>query len=230
MSSPDTSTNLPILRSLSLDFFSSLDFYADNSSDKIYSIKDYAISRYNHPIISYNDYNGLRMLDGGGINLDSVNPYRTVEMIFTPAGGENVLFSSNTKIFEWNPSGVINKSGISAVYINGVDHTSATNISSFLTERMPHHIVLVLNSQATSGTRFNYNQNGSKSGGANVYSNIAVYPEALSSSQATVHYQLYTKQYTLSVSDTAFSISESVTGNDSTAYLINNTEYQSSNI
>jgi hypothetical protein len=230
MSSPDTSTNLPILRSLSLDFFSNLDFYADNSSDKIYSIKDYAISRYNHPIISYNDYNGLRMLDGGGINLDSVNPYRTVEMIFTPAGGENVLFSSNTKIFEWNPSGVINKSGISAVYINGVDHTSATNISLFLTERMPHHIVLVLNSQATSGTRFNYNQNGSKSGGANVYSNIAVYPEALSSSQATVHYQLYTKQYTLSVSDTAFSISESVTGNDSTAYLINNTEYQSSNI
>ena len=194
MSSSDTSTDLPILRSLSLDFFSNLDFYADNSSDRIYSVKDYAISRYNHPIISYNDYNGLRMLDGGGINLDSANPYRTVEMIFTPVGGQNVLFSSNTKIFEWNSAGLINKSGISAIYINGVDHTSSTNISSFLTNGMPHHVVLVL------------------------------------SSQATTHYQLYTKQYVLSVSDTSFSIAESVLGNDSTAYLINNTEYQSSNI
>ena len=170
------------------------------------------------------------MLDGGGINLDSVNPYRSVEMIFTPVPGQNVLYSSNTKIFEWNSSGVITKSGISGVYINGVDHTASTNISSFLTNGMPHHIVLVLNSQATSNTRFNYNQDGSKSGGANVYSNIAIYPDALSSSQATVHYQLYTRQYAISVSDTAFSISESVTGNDSTAYLINNTEYQSSNI
>ncbi len=230
MSSSDTSTDLPILRSLSLDFFSNLDFYADNSSDRIYSVKDYAISRYNHPIISYNDYNGLRMLDGGGINLDSANPYRTVEMIFTPVAGQNVLFSSNTKIFEWNSSGLINKSGISAIYINGVDHTSSTNISSFLTNGMPHHVVLVLSSQATSNTRFNYNQDGSKSGGANVYSNIAIYPEALTSSQATTHYQLYTKQYVLSVSDTSFSIAESVLGNDSTAYLINNTEYQSSNI
>jgi hypothetical protein len=230
MSSSDTSADLPILRSLSLDFFSSLDFYADNSSDRIYSVKDYAISRYNHPVISYNDYNGLRMLDGGGINLDSANPYRTVEMIFTPVAGQNVLFSSNTKIFEWNSAGLINKSGISAIYINGVDHTSSTNISSFLTNGMPHHIILVLSSQATSNTRFNYNQDGSKSGGANVYSNIAIYPEALTSSQATIHYQLYTKQYVLSVSDTSFSIAESVLGNDSTAYLINNTEYQSSNI
>jgi hypothetical protein len=221
---------LPIFRSLSLDFFSNLDFYADNSSDKIYSDKDYSLSRYNHPIISYNDYNGLRMLDGGGINLDSANPYRTVEMIFTPVSGQNVLYSSNTKIFEWNSLGSITKSGISAIYVNGVDHTSSTNISSFLTNGMPHHIILVLNSQATSNTRFNYNQDGSKSGGANVYSNIAIYPEALNSSQATVHYQLYTRQYVLSVSDTSFSISESVLGNDSTAYLINNTEYQSANI
>jgi hypothetical protein len=230
MSSSNTSTDLPVLRSLSLDFFSNLDFYADNSSDKIYSIKDYGLTRYNHPIISYNDYNGLRMLDGGGIILDSVNPYRTVEMMFTPVAGQNVLFSSNTKIFEWNSTGLITKSGISAIYINGVDHTASTNISSFFTNGMPHHVVIVLSSQATSSTRFNYNQDGSKSGGANVYSNIAVYPDAFSSGQATVHYQLYTKQYSISVSDTAFSISESVTGNDSTAYLINNTEYQSSNI
>ena len=230
MSSSNTSIDLPILRSLSLDFFSSLDFYADNSSDKIYSDKDYAISRYNHPIISYNDYNGLRMLNGGGINLDSVNPYRTVEMIFTPVLGQNVLFSSNTKIFEWNSAGLINKSGIAAVYVNGVDHTSSTNISSFLTDGMPHHIVLVLSSQATSNTRFNYNQDGSKAGGSNAYSNIAIYPEALTSLQAEVHYKLYTKQYVVSVSDTAFSISESDQGNDQTAYLINNTEYQSASI
>lgn len=232
MSSSDTSKDLPILKSLSLDFFSNNDFYADNSSDRIYSLSDYSLSRYNHPIISYNDYNGLRMYNGGGFNIDSANSVRSLELIFTPSMGttQNVLFSSNSKIFEWSSTGVINKSGISAIYVNGVNHSSATNISEFLTKGMPHHIVLVLSSAATSNIRFNYNQNGSVSGGDNLYSNIALYPDALTSDQATNHYQLYTHQYVLSVSDTSLSLAESDLGNDGTAYLINNTEYQSASI
>jgi hypothetical protein len=230
MTSADTSTNLPILRSLSLDLFSNTDFYADNSGDRIYSVKDYALSRYNHPVISYNDYNGLRMYNGSGFDVDSSTSFRSIEMIFTPAAGENVLFSSSGKIFEWNSSGLINKTGVSAIYVNGVDFTSSTNISSFLTTGMPHHIILVLSSVATNNIRFNYNQTNTKSGGANTYSNVALYPNVLSGQQATTHYQLYTHQYVVSVSDTEFTVSESSTGNDGTAYLINNTEYQSSNI
>jgi hypothetical protein len=170
------------------------------------------------------------MYNGGGFNLESSNSFRTIEMIFTPVSGQNVLFSSNTKIFEWDSAGLINKSGVSGFYVNGVDHTASTNISSFLTTNMPHHIVIVLSTAATSNIRFNYNQNGTKSGGNNLYSNIALYPDALTSSQATTHYQLYTHQYVVSVSDTGVEISESSLGNDGTAYLINNTEYQSSNI
>jgi hypothetical protein len=230
MTSSDTSTNIPVLKSLSLDLFSNTDFYADNSGDRIYSVKDYALSRYNHPVISYNHYNGLRMYNGGGFDVDSTTSFRSVEMVFTPVAGENVLFSSNTKIFEWNSSGVITKSGVSAIYVNGVDHTASTNISSFLTNGIPHHIVLVLSTAATSNIRFNYNQTNTKSGGANTYSNIALYPDPLSGQQATTHYQLYTHQYLVSVSDAGLTLSESSTGNDGTAYLINNTEYQSSNI
>lgn len=233
MSSSDTSKDLPALRSISLDLYSNTDFYADNSSDRIYSSLDYGLSRYNHPIISYNDYNGLRMYNGGGISVDSNTQFRTIELVFTPslAGSlQNVLFSSNTKIFEWSATGVINKSGISNIYVNGVDYTSATNISDFLTRGMPHHIVLVLSSAATSNIKFNSNQSGSVSGTSNLYSNIALYPDALTAGQATNHYQLYTKQYVLSVSDTSFSITESDLGNDQTAYLVNNTEYQSANI
>ncbi len=233
MSSSDTSKDLPALRSISLDLYSNTDFYADNSSDRIYSSLDYGLSRYNHPIISYNDYNGLRMYNGGGISVDSNTQFRTIEFVFTPslAGSlQNVLFSSNTKIFEWSSTGVINKSGISNIYVNGVDYTSATNISDFLTRGMPHHMVLVLSSAATSNIKFNSNQSGSVSGTSNLYSNIALYPDALTAGQATNHYQLYTKQYVLSVSDTSFSITESDLGNDQTAYLVNNTEYQSANI
>ncbi len=233
MSSSDTSKDLPALRSISLDLYSNTDFYADNSSDRIYSSLDYGLSRYNHPIISYNDYNGLRMYNGGGISVDSNTQFRTIELVFTPslAGSlQNVLFSSNTKIFEWSATGVINKSGISNIYVNGVDYTSATNISDFLTRGMPHHIVLVLSSAATSNIKFNSNQSGSVSGTSNLYSNIALYPDALTAGRATNHYQLYTKQYVLSVSDTSFSITESDLGNDQTAYLVNNTEYQSANI
>jgi hypothetical protein len=233
MSSSDTSKDLPALRSISLDLYSNTDFYADNSSDRIYSSLDYGLSRYNHPIISYNDYNGLRMYNGGGISVDSNTQFRTIEFVFTPslAGSlQNVLFSSNTKIFEWSSTGVINKSGISNIYVNGVDYTSATNISDFLTRGMPHHMVLVLSSAATSNIKFNSNQSGSVSGTSNLYSNIALYPDALTAGQATNHYQLYTKQYVLSVSDISFSITESDLGNDQTAYLVNNTEYQSANI
>lgn len=233
MSSSDTSKDLPVLKSLSLDFFSNNDFYADNSSDRVYSSSDYGLSRYNHPIISYNDYNGLRMFNGGGFNLDSNNSIRSIEMVFTPSISgslQNVLFSSNSKIFEWSTSGVINKSGISGVYVNGVNHSSATNVSEFLTRGMPHHIVLVLSSAATSNIRFNYNQTGSVSGGSNVYSNLATYPDALTLEQATNHYQLYTHQYVLSITDSSISLTESDLGNDGTAYLINNTEYQSASI
>ena len=233
MSSSDTSKDLPVLKSLSLDFFSNNDFYSDNSSDRLYSSSDYSLSRYNHPIISYNDYNGLRMLNGGGFNIDSSNSIRSVEMIFTPSitgSLQNVLFSSNTKIFEWSSTGVINKSGISGIYVNGVNHSSATNVSEFLTRGMPHHIVLVLSSAATSNIRFNYNQTGSISGGPNLYSNLALYPDALTLDQATNHYQLYTHQYVLSVTDSSIALAESDLGNDGTAYLINNTEYQSASI
>ena len=230
MTSANTSTDLPILKSISLDFFSNNDFYSDNSGDRIYSTKDYGLSRYNHPIVSYSDYNGLRMYNGGGFNVDSSNSFRSIEMIFTPVSGENVLFSSNTKIFEWDGSGVINKSGISAIYVNGIDRTASTNISSFLTTGAPHHIILVLSSVATSNIKFNYNQADTKSGGANIYSNIALYPEVLSGVQATSHYELYTRQYSIYVADTSLQVSEASTGNDGTAYLINNTEYQSSNI
>jgi len=233
MSSSDTSKDLPVLKSLSLDLFSNNDFYADNSSDRIYSSSDYGLSRYNHPIISYNDYNGLRMFNGGGFNLDSNNSIRSIEMVFTPSISgslQNVLFSSNSKIFEWSAAGVINKSDISGVYVNGVNHSSATNVSEFLTRGMPHHIVLVLSSAATSNIRFNYNQTGSVSGGSNVYSNLATYPDALTLEQATNHYQLYTHQYVLSITDSSISLTESDLGNDGTAYLINNTEYQSASI
>ena len=224
LTSLDTSKDLPKLKSISLDFFSNTDFYADNSGDRIYSIKDYGLSRYNHPIISYNDYNGLKMTEGGGIVLDSVGSFRSLELIFTPTGGSNVLFSSNSKILEWDADGLINKSGISALYVNGVNHSTSTNISSFLTSNTPHHIVITLSSAATSGIKFNSNQSGTISGGDNLYSNIAIYPSVLSEADALTHYKLYTNRYSISVTDLGFEVAESSTGNDGTAYLINTNE------
>jgi hypothetical protein len=208
MSSSNTSTDLPVLRSLSLDFFSNIDFYADNSSDKIYSIKDYGLTRYNHPIISYNDYNGLRMLDGGGIILDSVNPYRTVEMIFTPTSGQNVLYSSNTKIFEWNSAGLITKSGISAIYINGINKTSQTNISNLLTIGEIHHIVIVYTGPISGVLKFNSSALGSTPA---TYQNIALYPIAFDSTKVSEHYALYTQRSTSVADDSSITMTENST-------------------
>lgn len=230
MTSTDTSIDLPKLKSISLDFFQDKDFYADNSGDRVYSSKDYGLSRFNSRILSYNDYNGLKMYNGGGFNVDIQESIKTIEMIFTPVSGQNVLFSSNTKIFEWNSSGVINKSGIASIYVNGVDWTSATNISEFFTKNMPHHVVVVLSSAATSNIKFNINQDGSKYGSKNIYNNLALYPDQFDSSKAISHYLLYTNRYFVQVNDTSMSVSESVIGNDNTPYYINNTEYTASSI
>lgn len=221
MSSSDTSVDLPRLKEITLDFFSNKDFYSDNSGDRIYSNSDYGIMRYNYPVLSHNKYNGLTMCYGGQLHIDTQNSVKSIEMIYTPVSGQGVLVSSNSKIFEWSSSGVINKSGISAIYVNGIDHTSSTNISDFLYPGYPVYIVIVFSTAATSNIILNSNQDGSKSVIGSAFSNVAIYPDQLSLATSQSHYDLYRDRPFISVSDNTVVLSESVTGHDNTAYFVN---------
>jgi hypothetical protein len=220
MSSSDTSKYLPILKSITLDFFKNKDFYCDNFGYYISSDYDYALPKYNSTILSYNKNNGLKMHNGHGFTINSDLSTWAIELIFTPNGTENVLFSAPSKIYEWNNAGIINKSGVSSVYVNGIDRTSATNISEFFSIGLPHYIVITLSTATTTNLKFNQNQTDSKSGGNNMYNNLSIYPTIFTQYDVARHYQLYTDNIINTVSDSLITISESTSGTNSTAYLV----------
>ena len=220
MSSSDTSKYLPILKSIHVDFFKNKDFYCDNFGYYISSDYDYSLPRSNSTILSYNKNNGLRMYDGHGFTINSDLSTRTIELIFTPDGGQNVLFSAPSKIYEWDNSGVISKTGVSSVYVNGIDRTSATNISEFFSIGLPHYVVITLSTDAATSLKFNQNQADTKSGGSNMYNNLSIYPTAFTQYDVARHYQLYTDNIINTVSDSLMTVSESTSGTNSTAYLV----------
>jgi hypothetical protein len=75
------------------------------------------------------------------------------------------------------------------VYINNVDVSSATNISNYLVEEEPHHIVLIFTTPVTGSLQFNYESTG---GPSNLYKNIATYETELTAGQVETHFELYT--------------------------------------
>jgi hypothetical protein len=230
MSSNDTSFDIPKLESISIDFFNNIDYYADNSGDRIYSDQDYNLSRYNERILSYSQHNGLSMHDSGGFNIEAASPTRTIEIIYTPGSGKNILFANQSKIFEWSANGAINKNGITAIYVNGLNVTSETNSLNYLTEGYPHHIVLVLSSNTSGLIKVNQNIDGTSYGTGSYYNNIAIYPTELSASQILNHYNYYIGNWSNLLASETMSLEESTSGNDSLAYSIYSIELAGSNI
>jgi hypothetical protein len=160
------------------------------------------------------------MYNKHGFKINSDLSTRTIELIFTPDGSQNVLFSGPSSIYEWNNQGVINKVGVSAVYINGINKTSSTNISDFFSAGIPHYVVIVLSSAISSNLKFNQNQDDTKSGGSNMYNNLAIYPSAFTPYTVARHYLLYTDNLVQQISDSMVTISESTAGTNSTPYLV----------
>ena len=219
LSSDDSSRYLPVLNSLDIAFYNSKNFYGDNSGYYVSSSYDYALPKVNSKTLSYNKNNGLVMYDGHGFSLNGIPSINSVELIFTPQYDQNVLVSGASQIYEWDMSGVITNTGISSVYVNGINRTSETNVWDFMTVNTPHHIVINFTS-AAQGIKFNQNQDDSKSGIGHMYNNVAVYENALSVNSILNHYLLYTDNTTKLVSDTFFEILESTLGDSSTPFFI----------
>ena len=219
LSSSDTSKYLPILRSLKIDFYQNKDLYSDNSGYYISSNYDYSLPESSKRAISYNKNNGLVMRNGHGFSLNGVPNSSSIEMIFTPAYSSNVLFSGTSSQYLWNSGGVITKSGIASIYVNGINRTSETNVWDFMMPGSPHHIVINLTAPQGS-LKFNQNQNDSISGIGHMYKNLAVYQSALSVNSILTHYLLYTDNIINLINDTSFSIQESSLGQDSTPFFL----------
>ena len=159
------------------------------------------------------------MYDGHGFSLNGIPSVNSVEIIFTPQYDQNVLVSGASQIYEWTLSGAITNTGISSIYVNGINRTSETNGWDFMTVNTPHHIVINFTTAATS-IKFNQNQNDSKSGLGHMYNNVAIYENAPSVNSILNHHLLYTGNTINLISDTSFSISESSLGDSSTPFFI----------
>ena len=112
----------------------------------------------------------------------------------------------------WSNSGTMSKTNISAIYVNGVNKTSETNVLGIFKTGQLHHVIVVFASAVSSDIRFNYSVNGSVSA---LYQYITLYETAFNSTQAAANYDLYIRKQTSTITDSSTPI---LTETSATAY------------
>lgn len=212
MSTSDSSIFLPRLSFFAIKFYNNKDIFSDNYGDRVSSAGEYDMGALNYPAFSRNDMNGIRPKSGTGFNISTISSISSMEMIFTPKDltATTLMYSLGsggytTTRFAWNGSGVITKTNIAAVHINGVDNTSRTNIFDILAVDEPIHIVLVFTNPVSNTIRVNYETSG---GADNLYNNIAIYPKQLSLQEALTHYNLYTGRSLSQIAEPVITMTE----------------------
>jgi hypothetical protein len=209
MSTTDASKFLPKLSFFCITFYSDKTIYADNFGDTITSTKDYCLGSLNYPILSRNYMNGIRAKSGFGFDLTTSSSIKSLEMFFTPSTlAANTLFYASqgaTTRLAWNGSGALSKANISKVYVNGIDISSATNITSYFLDEEPSHVVLIFATPVTGTFKFNYETSG---GLNNLYKNIALYEDELTAGKVETHFELYTGKPVETITESAITLTE----------------------
>lgn len=210
MSTTDASKYLPKLSFFCIAFYSNKDIYADNYGDRINSSTEYYLGSLNYPILSRNYTNGIRAKDGAGFKINTLSSIKSVEMFFTPLTlAASTLFYASTPSatrLAWNGSGVVSKANIAKIYVNNVDVTNQTNISSYLVAEEPHHVVIVFTTPVTGVLQLNYETSG---GPSNLYKNITTYEKELTAGVTETHFELYTGRAVSSVTEPTIDLTES---------------------
>ena len=209
MTSSDTSKYYPRLSFFKISFYRDKTLFANNSGDTITSSTDYALGSLNYPVLSRNYNNGLRPTNASGFDLNTLSSVKSLEMFFTP-----LTLAANTLIYgsapsatrlAWNGSGTVSKANIAKLYVNGVDVSNQTNISTYLNAEEPHHIVIVFTQPITGLIKFNYETTG---GPSNLYKNIAIYEKELTQTLVDSHFDLYTGRPAASITESSFTMTE----------------------
>lgn len=210
MTTSDASKYLPILSFFCIAFYSNKDIYADNYGDRISSTTEYYLGSLNYPILSRNYTNGIRAKNAAGFNINTLSSIKSVEMFFTPLTlAANTLFYASTPSatrLAWNGSGVVSKANIDKIYVNNVDVTNQTNISSYLNAEEPHHVVIVFTTPVTGSLQLNYETSG---GPSNLYKNITTYEKELTSGIVETHFELYTGRSVSTLTEPTITLTES---------------------
>jgi hypothetical protein len=160
--------------------------------------------------LSRNYLNGIRAKDGAGFNIDTLSSIKSVEMFFTPLtlASNTLFYGSDPSVtrMAWNGSGAVSKANIDKIYVNNIDVTNQTNISSYLVAEQPHHIVLVFTTPITETLQFNYETAG---GPSNLYKNITTYEKELTAEIVETHYELHIGRAVSTVTEPSITLTES---------------------
>lgn len=157
--------------------------------------------------------NGLTTASGAGFKINTAESIRTIELFLTLSDlTSNSIISSTANGdfvsagYSWATNGTITKSNISAIYVNGVDKTSQTNISSVFLANELYHVVIVTNGPVSGTILFNHKTTG---GPASLYQYISYYPSAFNSAKALSHYNMHIGRSATVADDSSITLTES---------------------
>lgn len=219
--STDTSRYIPRLFNLSISFYNNQIKYASNgygyfsTLEEDAGISDYRVTLGKAPynILSRNSRNGLRTVVDSGFEITTDKEINTIEFFYTPTAitDSGLLSTTSTNGYTasniyWHNSGTMSKTNISAIYVNGVNKSSETDVSNIFKVNQLHHVIVVFGSAVSGDIRFNHSVYGSVSA---LYQYIALYPTAFDSTQAAANYNLYiNKQYSTITDSSTVSLTE----------------------
>ena len=218
--SSDTTKFIPRLYSLLLCFYKDQILYSISNPDYIYTIegtagftsKDITLGRVAYPILSRQKLNGLTTAGGSGFKINTAESIRTIEFFLTLSDlTSNSILSSTANGdfvsagYSWAANGTITKSNISAIYVNGVDKTSQTNISSVFTANELYHVLIVTNGAITGEVLFNHKSTG---GPSSLYQYISYYPATFSAPMALSNYNMHIGRSATIADDSSMTLTE----------------------
>lgn len=136
----------------------------------------------------------------------------TVEFFYTPYAltdsglisslADTDYFASN---YSWRNSGTISKTNIGAIYVNGVNKTSQTNISNVFKLGELHHVVIVFSDPISDAIKFNHSLYGAVPA---LFQNLALYPTEFDSTKALEHFNLYVGKSPTLITNTLATLTE----------------------
>lgn len=219
-SSEDTSKYLPRLYNLIISFYNQQLMYASTNADYIYTIdnlagatvKEITLGRISYPVLSRHNQNGLKTADGSGFRVNTFESVQTLEFFLTLSSlSSNCIILTEalgdfiSSEYSWGNTGIITKTNISDIYVNGVSRIAETNVSGLFQADELYHVVIVLDGQASGQLMFNYSTSG---GASSLYQYISYYPQALTSADALTHYDLYIGKSAAIADDSSMTMTE----------------------
>lgn len=223
MSTTDNSKYLPKLSNLTLSFYNDQVMYAQNGGSYMSTFSDLigisdpsiSLGPNKYPILSRDYRNGIRVPTDSGFYINANIPVKTIEFFYTPDALTNSgLITSisnngyNASNVSWNGAGAMSKTNINSFYVNGVNKTSASNVSDIFTAGDLHHVVITY-SQAISGPiKFNYSLGGSV---GCLIQNIGIYQDQFTNTQILNHYNLYLGKSSAVAQDSTITLTENST-------------------